>query len=81
MTESPRGLPVKETIRLQRVRKAMAQTMKASVDNAALSQVSREVDVTSLQQMRSRLQRDRDMHVSLNAMMMVALAQEPVNRN
>ena len=48
MATSPRGLPIKETIRLNRLRKVMSQTMKASVDNAALSQVNREIDVTEI---------------------------------
>jgi hypothetical protein len=48
VTDSPRGLPVKQTIRLKSIRKVMAQTMKASVENAALSQVSREIDLTPL---------------------------------
>ena len=52
MAESPRGLPVKQTIRLKSIRKVMAQTMKASVNNAALSQISREIDITALQTLR-----------------------------
>ena len=55
MTESPRGLPVKETIRIKSVRKVMAQTMKASVNNVALSQVTREIDVTALQELRQKV--------------------------
>ncbi len=46
---SPRGLPIKETIRLNQLRRVMAQTMKASVDNAALSQVNRLIDLTPAQ--------------------------------
>ncbi|MBL8055740.1 MAG: 2-oxo acid dehydrogenase subunit E2 [Anaerolineales bacterium] len=46
---SPRGLPVKQTLPLGRVRKIMAQTMRASVQGAALSQVTREMDLTEIQ--------------------------------
>jgi len=52
MADSPRGLPVKQVIRLKNIRKAMAQAMKSSVANAALSQVSREIDLTPLQTLR-----------------------------
>lgn len=69
MVESPRGLPVKETIRLNQIRKAMAQAMKASVDTAALSQVNREMDVTDLQAVRQKL------GLSLNTLLMSAVAQ------
>jgi len=55
MTESPRGLPVKEAIRLKSIRKVMAKTMKASVETAALSQIAREIDVTALQELRGKL--------------------------
>ena len=74
MTESPRGLPVKETIRLKSIRKVMAQTMKASVDNAALSQISREIDVTALQTLRREKLVDAEARVSLNALLMAAVA-------
>lgn len=46
---SPRGLPVKQSLPLGRVRKIMAQTMRASVQTAALSQVTREMDLTEIQ--------------------------------
>lgn len=71
MTESPRGIPVKETIRIKSVRKAMAQTMKASVDTAALSQLNREIDVTALNEWRSQGARG----VALNTAIMAAAAQ------
>lgn len=74
MTESPRGLPVKQTIRLKSIRKVMAQTMKTSVDNAALSQVSREIDVTALQTLRREELVDAEPRVSLNTLIMAAVA-------
>lgn len=50
MPDTPgRGLPVKQTLPLGRVRKVMAQTMRASVQTAALSQVTRELDLTEVQ--------------------------------
>jgi len=75
MTESPRGLPVKETIRLKSIRKVMAQTMKTSVDNAALSQISREIDITALQTLRREKLTDAQPRVSLNTLIMAAVAQ------
>lgn len=74
MSDSPRGLPVKETIRVKSVRKVMAQTMKASVDTAALSQVTRDVDVTALQDLRKTSLADHDPRVSLNTLLMAATA-------
>lgn len=74
MTDSPRGLPIKETIRVKGIRKVMAQTMKASVDSAALSQVSREIDVTELQALRKSFATGQENRVSLNTLMMVAAA-------
>lgn len=70
MTESPRGIPVKETIRIKGVRKVMAQTMKAGVDNAALSQVNREIDVTALSDWCRRDARK----VTLNTLIMAVTA-------
>jgi pyruvate dehydrogenase E2 component (dihydrolipoamide acetyltransferase) len=55
------------------VRKAMARGMKASIAAAALSQISREVDVQALQELR----RDRAAageDISLNALIMCAVA-------
>jgi pyruvate dehydrogenase E2 component (dihydrolipoamide acetyltransferase) len=74
VTKSSRGLPVKETIRLKHIRKIMAQTMKTSVDTAALSQVTREVDVTALNELRHELQPQTAVKLSLNSMIMVAVA-------
>ncbi len=73
MATSPRGLPIRETIRLNRLRKVMAQTMKASVDTAALSQVNREVDVTALQELR-RSAPVSELRLSLNTLIMAAVA-------
>ncbi len=74
MVESPRGLPVKQTIRLKSIRKVMAQTMKASVNNAALSQISREIDLTALQTLRQKKLSDTQPRVSLNTLIMAAVA-------
>jgi pyruvate dehydrogenase E2 component (dihydrolipoamide acetyltransferase) len=73
MTHSPRGLPIKNTIRLNRVRKAMAQTMKASVDRAAISQVSREIDVTALQAFRRQELIGLEPPISLNTLIMAGV--------
>src|SRR5205823_11033133 len=45
---SPRGLVVKQTLPLGRVRRVMAQSMRDSVQRGALSQITREVDLTAL---------------------------------
>lgn len=74
MIKSPRGLPVKETIRVKSIRKAMAQTMKASVDTAALSQVTREIDVTALQSHRHVVGGSDETAISLNTLVMGAVA-------
>lgn len=74
MVTSPRGLLVKETIRLKSIRKAMAQSMKASVDTAALSQISREIDVTALQTLRREHLADTAPRISLNTLLMAAVA-------
>lgn len=74
MATSPRGLPIKETLRLNRLRKVMSQTMKASVDNAALSQVNREIDVTALQELRRAMPADSASRLSLNTLIMAAVA-------
>ena len=74
MTDSPRGLPVKQTIRLKSIRKVMAQTMKVSVDNAALSQISKEIDVTALQTLRRDKLGGAEPRVSLNTLIMAAVS-------
>jgi len=68
-------LAVKQTIRLKSIRKVMAKTMKASVDNAALSQVSREIDLTPLQTLRREKLVDAQPRISLNTLIMAAVAQ------
>lgn len=68
MTESPRGLPVKETRRLTQPQKIMLKTMATVTQTAALSQVNREIDVTVLQQKR------REKGLSFNVLMMAAVA-------
>lgn len=74
MADSPRGLPVKETIRLNHVRKVMARAMKHSVERAALSQVNREIDVTTLQDYRREAAGDGTSVLSLNTFLMAAVA-------
>jgi len=74
MTDSWRGLPVQQIIRLKSIRRMMAQTMKASVDRAALSQVSREIDVTALQTLRRERLTAAQPRVSLNTLIMAAVA-------
>lgn len=59
---------------MKSVRKVMAKTMKASVDNAALSQLAREVDVTALQDLRVKLSEGQESRVSLNTLIMLAAA-------
>ncbi len=65
---SPRGLPVKQTLPLGRVRKIMVQTMRAVVQTAALSQVTREMDLTEAQAAR------RAGGLSLNVYLLAAVA-------
>jgi pyruvate dehydrogenase E2 component (dihydrolipoamide acetyltransferase) len=48
--------------------------MKASVENAALSQVSREIDLTPLQTLRREKLAEAQPRVSLNTLIMVAVA-------
>ncbi|MDZ4159788.1 MAG: 2-oxo acid dehydrogenase subunit E2 [Anaerolineaceae bacterium] len=73
MSETRRGLPVKEKIPLTHLRQVMAKGMKASVDSLALSQVSREMDLTHLQAMR-REKFSSASKVSLNTLLMAAVA-------
>jgi len=74
MTDSPRGLPVKEVIRLKSIRKMMAQAMKTSIQTGALSQISREIDVTPLQTLRRETLADAQPKISLNTLLMAAVA-------
>jgi pyruvate dehydrogenase E2 component (dihydrolipoamide acetyltransferase) len=52
----------------------MAQSMKASVDTAALSQISREIDVTQLNTLRRESLAGEQPRISLNTMIMAAVA-------
>jgi pyruvate dehydrogenase E2 component (dihydrolipoamide acetyltransferase) len=70
--ESCRGLPVKRIQKLNRFQKAMAQDMKTSVSELALSQVSRELDFTPLQAFRQRRP------VSINTLFTAAVARSLV---
>jgi pyruvate dehydrogenase E2 component (dihydrolipoamide acetyltransferase) len=63
-----RELPVKKTVRLNPIQKAMAHGMKASLNELACSQVSRELDCSQLQQVR------RMQGVSINTLFMAAVA-------
>src|SRR5512137_641900 len=74
---SPRGLAVKQSMPLGRVRRVMAQTMRDSVQRAALSQVSREMDLTAVVAAR----RAMSSHPLLNAELLDdrVLVYEPVN--
>jgi len=74
MSVSPRGLPVKETIYLNHLRKVMARSMKRSVEQAALSQLNREIDVTALQDFRRQAEGDGGSVFSLNTLLMAAVA-------
>ncbi len=67
---SPRGLSVREVLPLGRVRKVMAQTMRDSVQHAALSQITREMDLTAVQAVRRALASS----VSLNVFLLAAVA-------
>lgn len=67
---SPRGLAVKQSLPLGRVRRVMAQTMRDSVQRAALSQVTREMDLTALAAARRALSSP----VSLNIFLLAAVA-------
>lgn len=72
MAETVRGLAVRQKAPLNRVQKAMAKGMKTSVETLALSQVSREMDVSGLQA--ARKQRAEGKALSLNTLMMAAVA-------
>lgn len=74
MAASSRGLAIKQTIPLGVVRKAMARGMKASVTTAALSQISREVDVNALRELRQEYLSATGKPVSVNTLVMAAVA-------
>jgi pyruvate dehydrogenase E2 component (dihydrolipoamide acetyltransferase) len=67
---SPRGLAVKQSLPLGRVRRVMAQTMRDSVQRGALSQITREIDLTALLDAR----RATTTPVSLNVFLLAAVA-------
>jgi pyruvate dehydrogenase E2 component (dihydrolipoamide acetyltransferase) len=71
---SPRGLAVKQSLPLGRVRRVMAQSMRDSVQRAALSQVTREMDLTALQDARRAMARVVPRRVSLNVWLLAAVA-------
>lgn len=73
MSETRRGLAVREIIPLDRVRKIMAKSMKASVETLALSQVSRELDITRLASAREK-QASTGRKISLNTLLMAGAA-------
>ena len=72
MTTDPhRSIPVKQTTPLSRVRKMMVQSMHESVQRAALSQVTREMDLSAVQAARAAAGEQRH---SLNTYILAAVA-------
>ncbi len=74
MTTTPdthRSIPVKQTMPLSRVRKMMVQSMQDSVQRAALSQVTREMDLSAVQATRAAAGEQRH---SFNTYIMAAVA-------
>jgi pyruvate dehydrogenase E2 component (dihydrolipoamide acetyltransferase) len=69
--ETHRGIPIKQRAPLGRVRKLMAQSMDESVRRAALSQVTREMDLSAVQAVRVAAGAQRP---SLNTYIMAAVA-------
>lgn len=67
-------LPVREMRPLNKVTRAMAKGMKASIDNLALSEASREIDVSALKSYRKQLLDTGVSAFSLNSMLMAAAA-------
>ncbi|MGQ9766783.1 MAG: methenyltetrahydromethanopterin cyclohydrolase [Anaerolineae bacterium] len=74
MATSHRGLPVREAVPLGIVRKAMARGMKTAVTTAALSQVSCELDLSALAEVRRTWPAERAARPSLNTLIMAAVA-------
>jgi pyruvate dehydrogenase E2 component (dihydrolipoamide acetyltransferase) len=66
-----RGVAVRESRPMGRLRKMMAKSMAASVHGAALSQVTRQMDLTTIQQLRAGEQAPR---ISLNTWILSAVA-------
>ncbi len=75
---SPRGLPIKEVLPLGRVRKVMAQTMRDSVERAALSQITREMDLTAVQTARHASAGSASLNVYLLAAVARTLPHHPL---
>lgn len=73
MSTSRRGLPVETVVPLGRIGKAMARGMKDSVDTLALSQVSKEIDLSNVQNFRKML-KEKGSAVSINTFLMAAVA-------
>lgn len=69
--DTHRSIPIKQAMPLGRVRKMMAQSMQASVQRAALSQVTREMDLSAVQAARAAA---GDTRHSLNTYIMAAVA-------
>jgi len=69
--ETHRSIPIKQVMPLGRVRKMMVQSMQASVQRAALSQVTREMDLSAVQSARAAAGEQRH---SLNTYIMAAVA-------
>ncbi len=74
MTAADRGLTLARREPLNRLRRVMAQTMKQSVDTAALSQLAREVDVTAASAWRAAALAGGAARFSLNDVLMSAVA-------
>ena len=70
--DTHRSIAVKQVMPLGRVRKMMAQSMQESMQRAALSQVTREMDLSAVQAARAAAGESRQ---SLNTYIMAAVAQ------
>lgn len=66
-----RGIPVKQSMPLSRVRRMMAQSMEESIRRAALSQVMREMDLSAIHRARTAAGRPR---YSINTYVLAAVA-------
>lgn len=72
MIPTRRGIRVREVVSLNRIQRVMAKTMKTSVETAAFSQLSREIDMTSLVSL-IKLHKDQNL-LSLNTLLMAITA-------
>jgi pyruvate dehydrogenase E2 component (dihydrolipoamide acetyltransferase) len=70
-TTSHRGVTVKETMKVSTLRRMMAKSMQESVQRAALSQVTREMDLSAVQAARQAAGEGRH---SLNTYVLAAVA-------